>query len=96
MTPHSSSICIPRIETAITKEYIFKTFIDLKIGYIQRISEIPLRNDPTHKRVIINLQWNNNAQNAIYIQKKMTELGSVKLVHDMPWYWKIVATHPQI
>ena len=96
MTPPCSSICIPRIETSITKEYIFKTLIDLKIGYIQRISEIPLRNDPTHKRIIINIQWNNSAHNAIYIQKHLTESGSVKIVHDMPWYWKIFATHPQI
>ena len=91
----NSSICIPRIETSITKEYIFKTLLELKIGYIQRINEIPLRNDPTHKRIIINLQWNNHTENAAYIQKTLTESGSVKIVHDMPWYWKVVATHPQ-
>ena len=96
MTQAISSICIPRVETTITKEYIFKTLRNLKIGYIKRISEIPLRNDPTHKRIIITLQWNNSAQNAIYMQKKFTEMGSVKLVHDMPWYWKIVPTHLQI
>ena len=25
-----------------------------------------------------------------YVQKQLSENGSVKIVHDMPWYWKIV------
>lgn len=90
-----SSICIPRIETNISREYIMHTLQKLKIGYIKHITEIPLRNDPTHKRIIIKLDWNTEVK-SIDIQKKLTELGSIKLVHNMPWYWKIVPTHQQI
>jgi hypothetical protein len=90
-----SSICIPRIESSISKEFIYKTFCNLKIGIIERITEIPLRNDPTHKRVIIKLLWNKTVS-SINIQKTLSNMGSIKLVYNMPWYWKIVVTHPQI
>lgn len=90
-----SSICIPRVESTITKEYIYKTLTNLQIGNIERIIEIPLRNDPTHKRIIIKVNWNKNSS-SLNMQKILRTLGSVKLVYDMPWYWKIVTTHPQI
>ena len=88
-----SSICIPRIESSISKDYIYKTLCNLHIGKIEKITEIPLKNDPTHKRIIIKLHWN---QNSINIQKTILNTGSIKIVHNMPWYWKIVATNPQI
>ena len=90
-----SSICIPRIESTVEKDYIYKTLCNLQIGNIERITEIPLRNDSTHKRILIKLNWNktNKSKN---MQQLLSSSGSVKLVHDMPWYWKIVPTHPQI
>jgi hypothetical protein len=90
-----SSICIPRLESNISKDYIFQTLQKLKVGYIKHIAEIPLRNDPTHKRIIIKIEWN-TAQKSIDFQQKLANIGSVKLVHNMPWYWKIVTTNPQI
>ena len=90
-----SSICIPRVESTITKEYIYKTLMNLQIGNIEKIIEIPLRNDTTHKRIIIKLNWNKNSS-SLNMQKILRTIGSVKLVYDMPWYWKIVTTHPQI
>ena len=60
------------------------------MGTIDRIHEIPLRNDPSHKRVIITLRWNIKSEMTKYVQKTFLEKGSVKLVHDMPWYWKLV------
>jgi hypothetical protein len=91
----TSSLCIPRMDSSIPKEYIFKKITDMKAGYVQRITEIPLRNDPTQKRIIIKLAWNDNAQ-SVRIQQHLSDLGSIKLVYDMPWFWKIVATHPRI
>jgi hypothetical protein len=66
-----------------------------KLGIIEKITEIPLKNDPTHKRIIINLQWSKRNPKSITIQKKLSTDGSIKLVYEMPWYWKIVTTHPQ-
>lgn len=88
------SLCIPRIESSITKDYIYKTLCNLQIGSIINIIEIPLKNDPTHKRAIIKINWNKTTQ-ALDIQKTLEAKGSVKLVYNMPWYWKIVVTQQQ-
>jgi len=90
-----SSICIPRIESSISKDYIYNTLCNLKIGVIEKITEIPLKNDPTHKRVIIKMLWNKTCQSN-NIKNLLASKGSFKVVHDMPWYWKIVPTYPQI
>lgn len=91
-----SSICIPRLELSVSKDYIHRILSDLKIGSIKQIIEIPLRNEPSYKRIIIKLEWNNYAQSSLNIQKQLADRGSIRLVHNMPWYWKIVTTHPQI
>ena len=83
------SICIPRVDATITKDYIYKTFCSLKIGKISNIYEIPLRNDPTHKRIIIKIKWDQTSEAAQKIENTLVEKGSIKLVHDMPWFWKI-------
>jgi hypothetical protein len=90
-----SSICIPRIDSSIPKDYIYRVINNLQVGNIEKITEIPLRNDPTHKRIIIKINWNRNTK-SLNIQKILSNTGSIKLVYDMPWYWKIVTTHPQI
>lgn len=89
MLPRYSSICIPRVDAKITSSYIYNTISNLNIGDIERINEIPLRNDPAYKRVIITMKWDTQSEVAKYIQVKFNEIGSVKVVHDMPWYWKI-------
>ena len=82
-------ICIPRIESSINREYIYNTFHKLKIGYIEKLNEIPLRNEPTHKRIIIRIKLN-NSETAYDIKNFLDELGSVKIVHNMPWFWRVV------
>lgn len=84
-----SSICIPRLDTNVQRDYICNKISSLNMGIIDNIREIPLRNDASHKRVIITLRWNVQSEMAKYVQKTLTDKGSVKLVHDMPWYWKI-------
>jgi hypothetical protein len=91
----SQSLCIPRIEATITKDYIFKTFCKLRIGYIDSIIEIPLRNDVKHKRIIIKIRWNETNPMSQNIKKRLENNETIKLVHDMPWYWKVVSTSPQ-
>lgn len=92
----SSSICIPRIESSIPKEYIYNTMAGLRLGKIDKIVEIPLRNEPSFKRIIINLNWNTNEERVCKLKTHLDKIGSIKVVHDMPWYWKVVSTHPQI
>jgi hypothetical protein len=68
----------------------------LRLGKIDKIVEIPLRNEPSFKRIIINLNWNTNEERVRKLKTHLDKIGSIKVVHDMPWYWKVVSTHPQI
>lgn len=85
-----TSMCIPRVEATMTIDYIKKKINSLNVGYIRHIREIPLRTDPTHKRILMRFHWNENNDKSNLLQKQMEELGSLKVVYDMPWYWKVV------
>jgi len=91
-----SSLCIPRMEISIPKTYIYKIISSLDMGKIDRITEIPLRNNSEYKRIIIKFQWNDTEENSVNLKNQLETFGSLKIVHDMPWYWKVVSTHPQI
>lgn len=89
------SLCIPRIPTDTAKEYVYDTINGLSIGRIQRLTEIPLKNDPSQKRVLLKIKYDERSDTKC-IQKQLLQRGSIKLVHDMPWYWKIyLANNPQ-
>ena len=70
MLPRYSSICIPRVDATITSSYIYNKISNLNIGDIERMNEIPLRNDPAYKRVIITMKWDTQSEVAKYIQNK--------------------------
>jgi hypothetical protein len=89
------SICIPRIDIEQTKEYIMEKFQQLDIGQILSIKEIPLRNDNKHKRIIILILLNQDKQQSVELYNRLKNNETIKLVYEMPWYWKIVSTSPQ-
>ena len=87
------SICIPRVDISISKDFIYNILSELRIGKMHKIIEIPLRNEFSYKRIIIKIQWNNNESITQNIKKHLYETGSFKIVYDMPWYWKVVLTY---
>jgi len=88
-------ICIPKISCEIKRDFIFKIFSKLKIGYIERIIEIPIHKDPRFKRIIVKIKWDDLNSQSVYIKNRLIQNQPVNIVYDMPWYWKIVANHPQ-
>ena len=70
------------------KNYIQQTLFKLNWGKILSISEIPLRNDPTQKRILIRIKWNMSSEYKDRIQNG----DCIKLVHSdkSPWFWKIM------
>jgi hypothetical protein len=89
------SICIPRIDIEQTKEYILEKCKQLDIGKIISMKEIPLRNDNKHKRIIILLLLNEHNSQSVDMYNRLKKNETIKLVYEMPWYWKIVSTSPQ-
>lgn len=84
----TNALCIPRIEITIPKSLIFNTFNNMNIGRIESIVEIPFKDMPKYKRVIIKLQWN-ESDRAKYMIRRFQEGKNVKIVYDMPspWFW---------
>ena len=80
-------ICIPRMEIDVSLDYIRKTINKLGIGAIRRVVEIPLHNDPNYKRIMIYVSWSNKNN---YILNRLQDGKSVKLVHNGPWYWRLI------
>jgi hypothetical protein len=81
-------LCIPRIENTIQKEFIFKKLCALNIGYIQKLTEIPLKSNPNFKRILIKIKWN-TSQKTLDFKTKILSGQTIKFVYQMPWFWKI-------
>jgi len=84
-----TSICIPRMENRIKREQIFNTLRKLNFGYIERITEIPLKNDTEYKRVIIKIKWNDSEQSK-KVQTRLKNGEPVNIIYELPWFWKVV------
>ena len=89
------NLCIPRMDANTTKEEVFKTLKEMKIGFIQKMTEVPHKKDPTQKRLLMRISNSSLNDNFTNFKSKIEEHGSIKLVYNMPWYWKIVPSHPQ-
>jgi len=88
-TQHPSPIilCIPRVSTSITREYILSIIKKMNIGNVETLHEIPLQHSSNFKRIIIRVKWDLSSPNAIRIHSILSDNKSIKIVHSMPWYW---------
>lgn len=83
-----NAICIPRIEASISKPFILSVFQNLKLGNIEGIIEIPFKDSPKFKRIIVKIDWN-DSENAEFFLNRFKSGLNVKLVYtrDEPWFW---------
>jgi hypothetical protein len=81
-------ICIPRIECSIKKKNILEVFSKMKIGIIHGIKEIPLYNDNTHKRILLQIIWNNSDLSK-HIKTELEKNNYINIVYSFPHFWKI-------
>ena len=92
------SICIPRTFPTIrgeqTKRAVFKTFRDLRIGFIDRIDTVH-KTDKNGERfctVYVHLKWNMDNKLARDTRQKLVDGQEIKVVYDEPWFWKCTAS----
>jgi hypothetical protein len=83
-----NAICIPRIEASIPKSLIVNTFLNLKIGEIDGVIEIPFKDASRYKRIIVKIRWNDSDQ-ARFILTRFQDGKNVKIVYNssLPWFW---------
>ena len=92
------SICIPRTFPTIrgeqTKRAVFRTFKELRIGFIERIDTVH-KNDKNGERyctVYVHLRWNMENKLARETHQKLVDGKEIKVVYDEPWFWKCTAS----
>lgn len=90
VTNNRHVICIPKVSNKITKQYIFSIFCSLKVGFIEKLSEVPIKNDPLHKRIFVKIKWNHSNLSK-YIYTRFESGENVKVVYSDPWYWICVS-----
>lgn len=95
--PHSyyktlkyTSLCIPRINSEITMEYVHSVFMKWNIGHVCNIKEFPLRSDPKNKRIIVKMLC--EPTNDTKLKELFKKHETIKLVYDFPHFWKISPT----
>ena len=89
------SICIPRTFPTIrgeqTKRAVFKTFKELRVGFIDRI-DVVHKTDKNGERfctVYVHMKdWNMRSQLARDTRQKLLDGEEIKIVYDEPWFWK--------
>ena len=80
-------LCIPRLPINISREYIADIIQKMNIGVIETLHEIPLQNSNQFKRIIIRVKWDLSSPQSNRIFSTLSENKSIKIVHNMPWYW---------
>jgi len=92
MDQNYPSLCIPRVFSNITRERVFNCFKDLRIGFIDRIDMVQrtAENGDHFQRVFVHLRWNRSEQ-ANKARARILAGGTIKIVYDDPWFWKVSA-----
>ena len=83
-------LCIPRVETFISTEFIKETIEQYKLGKIKKVIELLHKNNPKYKRVLIHVWLHENTQASVQTKKRFAEKKDIKLMYQFPWFWKIV------
>jgi hypothetical protein len=80
------TLCIPRIDNKIKKEYICEKINNWGVCDLLKITVLPIKNQEGYNRVILNVKWK---RDSLDVSRVLEEKKTIKLVYDDPWYWKI-------
>ena len=81
------SLCIPRMDSKITKWEICDVIKRMNLGIIERVDEV-YNYKINSKRVFIHMKkWNNN-KTVRQFKKTLLENGHVNIIYNFPDFWK--------
>lgn len=93
LAPNQPSMCIPRVFENINELQVREVFEQLDLGELDHIDIIERSSEKgeKYKRIFIHFRkwyWNDDAINA---RHRLVEGKDIKVVYNMPWFWKISA-----
>jgi hypothetical protein len=100
------SLCIPRVYKNISREKIMRIFDELKLGSIEQIDIISIKNGGVgtdrhgsmdagkFNRVFIHMKWN-TSENSNKVRERLLSDKEIKILYEDPWFWKVRANRSQ-
>ena len=93
LAPNQPSMCIPRVFENISERQVREVFEQLDLGELDHIDIIERTSEKGEKyrRIFIHFRkwyWNDDACAA---RRRLIEGKDIKVVYNMPWFWKISA-----
>jgi len=100
------SLCIPRVYKNISREKIMRIFDELKLGTVEQIDIIPIKNGGVgtdrqgsmdagkFNRVFIHMKWN-TSENSNKVRERLLSDKEIKILYEDPWFWKVRANRSQ-
>jgi len=87
-------LCIPRIETIYTREYIFSIVRKLKWGEIAKLLESIPKNNTDYRCVMIDIEWDDTNGNTD-LKNRLLKGQYINIVHDetTPQFWRIMESN---
>jgi hypothetical protein len=88
------NLCIPRVFNTFNESQIRTTFEQLNFGHIDKVVIVRKKNEKFNIAFVYYKKWydNDNAQRAI---SRLENNQDIKIVYDMPWFWKVTKTIPR-
>ena len=93
LAENQPSMCIPRVFENISERQVREVFEQLDLGQLDHIDIIERKSEKgeKYKRIFIHFSkwyWNDEA---ITARRRLIEGKDIKVVYNMPWFWKISA-----
>jgi hypothetical protein len=93
LADNQPSMCIPRVFENINELQVREVFEQLDLGELDHVDIIERRSEKgeKYKRIFIHFRkwyWNDDAINA---RRRLIDGKDIKVVYNMPWFWKISA-----
>ena len=92
MTTEKSDLCIPKINSNVSKQFIVDTLQKANLGQLERFTELPLKHNPLYKRILFTVKWEVDKPKTIQYKKMIENNQTLKLVPNRndPQFWIIV------
>lgn len=87
-------LCIPRVDTFYTRDYILDILYKLNWGRIIKLNESRPKNNTNYRCVMIHVDWNDNNETND-LKTILKNGGYVNIVYDINYhqFWRIMESN---
>jgi hypothetical protein len=82
-------LCIPKVDINISRDYIQTKLKQTNLGHLKQYTEIPWKNDPNYKRILMRIQWNKHNPNESVWKETLNSGKAIHIVYEYPYIWKL-------